>query len=70
MKCGIVVDDWKLATFRKHLDAAGFEYQDGGAPRPNVTLLTVETDDLFRLRSVLRAAQDECRIKKGKSKWN
>lgn len=61
MKAGIAVDDWKLPVFRKRLKAAGFTYTDGGPLTGNTTLLTVETDDLAKLRDVLEQCQSEAR---------
>jgi hypothetical protein len=60
MKAGIAVDDWKLPVFRRRLAAAGYSYQDGGAPTPGVTLLTVQTDDILKLKRVLEQCQAEC----------
>ena len=61
MKAGIVVDDWKLPVFRKGLTAAGYEYEDGGSPTPGTTTLTVQTDNIFKLKAVLDRCQRECR---------
>ncbi len=66
MKVGIAVDDWKLPVFRRLLDEAGYEYQDGGALTSDATLLTVETDDTVALKKVIETCQAECR--KGNSK--
>jgi hypothetical protein len=61
MKAGIAVDDWKLPIFRKKLTEAGFEYTDAGGLTHNTTVLTVETDDLLRLKSVVEECQRECK---------
>ena len=61
MKAGIAVDDWKLPIFRKRLTEAGFEYTDAGGLTHNTTVLTVETDDLLRLKSVVEECQRECK---------
>ena len=60
MKAGILVDDWKLPVFRRLLTAGGYTYVDGGAPSPDVTLLTVETSDVLKLKDVVEACQREC----------
>lgn len=60
MKAGITVDDWKLSVFRKRLTEAGYSYEDGGWILPEVTLLTVETQDILALKKVLDACQLEC----------
>lgn len=60
MKAGIAIDDWKLPVFRKRLTEAGYEYVDGGALTSSSTLLTVETDNILALRTVLTNCQIEC----------
>lgn len=60
MKAGIAVDDWKLPVFRRRLAAAGYDYKDGGPLPGDITLLTVQTDDLLKLKRVLEQCQAEC----------
>lgn len=60
MKAGIAVDDWKLPIFRKRLTEGGYKYEDGGALTSGTTLLTVETDDMLRLKRLLEECQTEC----------
>lgn len=60
MRAGIVVDDWKLAVFRRRLEEAGYSYEDKGEVRPNITLLHVEFTDQAHLTRVLEEATDEC----------
>ncbi len=60
MRAGIIIDDWKLAIFRKRLTEAGYHYTDGGAPQPNITKLVVVTDDPLALQKVIEAATAEC----------
>ena len=61
MKAGIAVDDWKLPVFRKILTEEGYTYTDGGALTPTTTLLTVETDNILKLKNVLEKCQREAR---------
>ena len=61
MKAGIAVDNWKLPVFRKLLTEAGYEFQDGGALTADATLLTVETNDMLKLKKVIERCQAECR---------
>jgi hypothetical protein len=63
MRAGIVVNNWKLPVFRKHLTSAGYEYQDGGALTHDTTLLTVDVSDGLALKKVLEQCQAECRKK-------
>jgi hypothetical protein len=61
-KAGIALDDRKLLVFRKRLTDAGFAYEDGGAPSPGVTLLTVkfQEEDFGKLSDVIAKANAEC----------
>lgn len=61
MKAGIAVDNWKLPIFRKRLSEAGYDYADGGELSPLVTLLTVETDNILKLKKVIEQCQSEAR---------
>ena len=63
MKAGIAVDDWKLPVFRKRLRKAGYRYEDGPLVG-GTTLLTVETNDMLKLKRVLEQCQSECREKR------
>lgn len=60
MKVGIALDNWKLPIFRKRLEEAGYEYQDGGELTANATLLTVITDDPNPLAILVSQCQVEC----------
>lgn len=64
MKAGIAVDNWKLPVFRRQLEAAGYEYQDGDALTHDTTLLTVVTDDVAALGKVIENCQRECMLAK------
>ena len=61
MKAAIALDDWKLPTFRKILAEAGYDYTDAGGLTADTTVLTVETDDILKLKKVLERCQRECR---------
>lgn len=65
-KAGIMLDDWKLSIFKKHLDDAGFEYEQSPGITEDTLLLTVETDDLYALSVIVKKAND----KAAKSKMN
>ena len=59
MKAGIAIDDWKLPIFDRHLSQAGHVYAKGPGVTRATLLLTVETDDLGALETVVRAANAE-----------
>lgn len=71
-EAGIVVDDWKLPIFRKHLTDAGYTYEDAGGLTAATTVLKVPYTNMLHLKEVVEAAQEECRRqgppKSGKSK--
>lgn len=60
MKVGIVIDNWKLPVFRKRLTDAGFGYTDAGGLTSNSTVLTVETDNILKLKRVIEDCQLAC----------
>jgi hypothetical protein len=64
VRAGIGVDNWKLTVFRKRLSEAGYEYHDAGPLTGDTTLLTVETNDMLKLKKVLEECQAACREKK------
>lgn len=63
-KAGIVVDDWKLPTFRKRLKKAGFDFVEVGPFTKGTTVLTIETADVLRLKGVLERCHSECARKR------
>jgi hypothetical protein len=56
VKASIAVDNWKLPVFRRRLTEAGYEYKDAGGFTADTTILTVETDNMLKLKQVL----EEC----------
>lgn len=64
MRIGIALDDWKLPIFRKRLTESGYVYNDAGALSSGVTLLTVDTEDVSGLESVVKKCQQECKDSK------
>lgn len=56
----VLVDDWKLAAFKKHLDGAGFQYTEQMFME-GVTMLKVgySPEDMERLQETVEAAQKE-----------
>ena len=63
MKVGIAVDKWKLPTFRAILMEAGFPYTEGDGLTIDTGFMTVETDEVERLKTVVEKCQMECRKK-------
>lgn len=59
MKAGILIDDWKLATFERHLKAAGYQFVNAGAFTPGTLALTVMTENAAALAAVVKAANKE-----------
>lgn len=59
MKAGIVIDDWKLPIFKRHLSQAGHVYEQAPGVTKATLLLTVETDNVAALEIVVRAANAE-----------
>lgn len=59
MIAGIVIDDWKLSIFERHLSAAGYNYTTGSGVTEDTLLLKVKTENMKALEVVVRAANDE-----------
>lgn len=57
---GVVIDNWKLEIFRRHLDAGGFAYTEHPGLTAKSMVLSVKTDFIATLQPVLEAAQKEC----------
>ena len=63
---GIVLDDWKIHIFKKHLDEHKFKYKQFSGPMKGCITLKVETKTITELQPVIQAANDEAASKKGK----
>lgn len=57
---GVVLDDWKLPIFKKHLDAAGFLYVDPVKFGESALLLRVSYEWAHELQPIIEAANKEC----------
>ena len=63
MRAAVVVDSWKLPIFERHLQQSSYTYTiaeivDGALK--DTTLLTIETENVQALYSVLKDAHKEC----------
>lgn len=58
---GVVLDRWKLPIFKRHLDAAGFEYSEHPGVTSDTMLLKVKADFVATVQPIIEAAQRECR---------
>ena len=57
---GVAIDNWKLAIFKRHLDAAGFSYTEHPGLGPDAMVLKVKTELIAPLQRVIEKAQKEC----------
>lgn len=57
---GVVMDDWRVTVFRRHLDAAGYEYSEHPGPTPNTRILKVTCEWVHKLKEIIDAAEAEC----------
>ena len=62
---GVVIDDWKLPIFRRHLDAVGYKYTEHPGITPNTLTLKVKCEWVHKLQMTVKAANDECRTVNG-----
>ena len=58
---GVAIDKWKLAIFKRHLDAAGYSYTEHPGVTHDTLFLKVKTDLIAPLQRVFEAAQLECK---------
>lgn len=59
-KAGVVIDAWKLPIFKKHLDEAGYNYQQFNGPTKGVITLQVEYVFVKDVQPIIEAANSEC----------
>ena len=59
MNVGIVIDDWKLGIFERHLIQAGYSYVRGLGLTEGTILLNVSTENVEALTEVVVAATTE-----------
>lgn len=57
----VAIDDWKLATFKRHLDAAGYSYTVGSGVTHDSLILSVKFEWVKDLKPIIEAANAECR---------
>jgi hypothetical protein len=57
---GVVIDDWKLPIFLRHLDAAGFTYEDPVPFMPGTLTLRVHFQWVSKLQPIIEDAEREC----------
>lgn len=58
------LDDWKLPIFQKHLDAAGYTYEEPVQFIPGTLILRVRYEWVHELKPIIEAAQRECAERK------
>lgn len=60
----VAIDDWKLEVFKKHLDDAGYRYEQLPGLTAGTIILKVSYDRIKDLAPVVKAANDEARRSK------
>ena len=56
----VAIDDWKLQTFKKHLDAAGYSWTVGPGVTHDTLILSVKFEWVRELKQIIEAANAEC----------
>jgi len=59
-KAGTAIDNWKLPIFKKHLDAAGYKYEEPVPFTEDTMILMVHYEWVHELQPIIEAAQREC----------
>ena len=57
---GVGLDDWKIPVFKKHLDAAGYKYEEPAHFTEGTSILMVHYEWVHELQPTIEAAQREC----------
>lgn len=70
MIAGVVIDGWKLPIFKRHLDAAGYEYTEHPGITPDTLTLKVTCESAHRLKPIVEAANAECRTVSASTQHN
>lgn len=63
-KAAVGLDDWKLPIFKKHLDAAGYKYEEPVQFTAGTLVLKVHYKWVHELQPIIEAAQKECAEKR------
>lgn len=59
-KAAIAIDNWKLSIFKKHLDAAGYNYTEHPGLTQDTLVLRVNYEQITDLQPVVEAANAAC----------
>lgn len=65
LAAGIIIDSWKLSIFERHLQQAGFSFENLGEFTPDTIALRVHTDAPDALHEALKAANTEAARTRG-----
>lgn len=57
---GVLIDDWKLPIFKKHLDRAGYAYTEHSGTTKDTLTLRVQYKWVADLKPIIEAANKEC----------
>jgi hypothetical protein len=56
----VVIDNWKLPIFVKHLDKAGYSYTVHPKTVTKITVLRVQYEWVSEIQPIIEAANKEC----------
>lgn len=57
---GVVIDEWKLPIFKKHIDASGYSYTEHPGVTKDTLMLRVKYEWVADLKPIIEAANTEC----------
>ena len=57
----VVIEEWKLLTFKKHLDAAGYSYTEHPGLMQGTLTLRVRYEWVNKLKPIVEAASKACK---------
>ena len=59
-KAAVIIDKWKLAIFKRHLEKAGYTYTELAGVTNDTLTLQVHYEWVVNLKPVIEAANREC----------
>jgi len=59
MIVGVMIDNWKLPIFRKHLDTIGYTYTEKKLTGEH-TLIRISCEFIEKITPIIMAAHEEC----------
>lgn len=60
----VIIEKWKLQIFEKHLNEAGYSYEQKPGITADTLILSVSYEWVAELQPIIESAQKECAMEK------